>query len=290
MYVVSTWTGVSLLYAIFPLTVLCLVHIPWLPVRDIHSAQAKALPVRGRQLLGTLLCLLRTLLVFPACRFTGCQITHQYHSCVASLQKQNLHSHITSFIDPVSVWFLCPVHMLASPHGLADCMRVNHAYWQTGPVFLNLYSTAAQRHCCYAPMQHKHCTCLTTDTQGRVCFHPSASSCTNLAQTKRLPGNGQTCFLAAHKLQDPSAEWGSMLLQIVGVIFPVMIIALVPIRQYIMPRFFSRHTLQELDPAEYEEPVPKSQDEAASDAAEKAELVCSCVGGAAGLAVLVYAV
>lgn len=81
-----------------------------------------------------------------------------------------------------------------------------------------------------------------------------------------------------------------MLLQIVGVIFPVMIIALVPIRQYIMPRFFSRHTLQELDPAEYEEPVPKSQDEAASDAAEKAELVCSCVGGAAGLAVLVYAV
>ena len=68
-----------------------------------------------------------------------------------------------------------------------------------------------------------------------------------------------------------------MPLQIVGVIFPVMIMALVPVRQYIMPRFFSRHTLQELDPAEYEEPLPKSQDKADQDAVESAELVRNCV-------------
>ena len=44
----------------------------------------------------------------------------------------------------------------------------------------------------------------------------------------------------------------SLLLQIVGVIFPVLIIALVPIRQFIFPVIFSSQTLYHLDPAPYE--------------------------------------
>ena len=66
-----------------------------------------------------------------------------------------------------------------------------------------------------------------------------------------------------------------MPLQIVGVIFPVMIMALVPIRQYIMPYIFSRHTLQELDPAEYETRTAVSEDGTDSADADHAELV-SC--------------
>ena len=65
-----------------------------------------------------------------------------------------------------------------------------------------------------------------------------------------------------------------LLLQIVGVIFPVMIIALVPIRQYIMPYIFSRHSLHELDAAEYEEAPPVSEEEAATETGNDAELVC----------------
>ena len=42
-------------------------------------------------------------------------------------------------------------------------------------------------------------------------------------------------------------------LQIVGVIFPVFIMALVPFRQFIMPRLFKREHLRELDAAPYEE-------------------------------------
>ena len=69
-----------------------------------------------------------------------------------------------------------------------------------------------------------------------------------------------------------------LLLQIVGVIFPVMIMALVPIRQYIMPRMFSRHSLHALDAAEYEAAPPGDQPEAAREAAhlELAEQVCCC--------------
>lgn len=59
---------------------------------------------------------------------------------------------------------------------------------------------------------------------------------------------------------------------IVGVIFPVMIIALVPIRQYILPYIFSRHTLHELDAAEYEEALPISDAPAAGNAENDAEL------------------
>lgn len=65
-----------------------------------------------------------------------------------------------------------------------------------------------------------------------------------------------------------------MVVQIVGVIFPVMIMALVPIRQYIMPYLFSRQTLHELDAAEYEEAPPITDEAAAREAADNIELVC----------------
>ena len=52
-----------------------------------------------------------------------------------------------------------------------------------------------------------------------------------------------------------------------------MIIALVPIRQYILPYIFSRHTLHELDAAEYEEALPISDAPAAGNAENDAELV-----------------
>jgi len=40
---------------------------------------------------------------------------------------------------------------------------------------------------------------------------------------------------------------------IAGVLFPLMIMLLVPVRQYILPKFFKEMHLQELDAAEYEE-------------------------------------
>lgn len=64
-----------------------------------------------------------------------------------------------------------------------------------------------------------------------------------------------------------------LVLQIVGVIFPVMIMALVPIRQYIMPYIFSSHTLHELDAAEYEEAPAITDEAAAREAADNVELV-----------------
>lgn len=59
---------------------------------------------------------------------------------------------------------------------------------------------------------------------------------------------------------------------IVGVIFPVMIMALVPIRRYIMPYIFSSHTLHELDAAEYEEAPAITDEAAAREAADNVEL------------------
>ena len=38
-----------------------------------------------------------------------------------------------------------------------------------------------------------------------------------------------------------------------GVLFPLMIMLLVPVRQYILPKFFKAAHLQDLDAAEYEE-------------------------------------
>lgn len=40
---------------------------------------------------------------------------------------------------------------------------------------------------------------------------------------------------------------------IAGVMFPLMIMLLVPVRQYILPKFFKGVHLQDLDAAEYEE-------------------------------------
>lgn len=40
---------------------------------------------------------------------------------------------------------------------------------------------------------------------------------------------------------------------IAGVLFPLMIMLLVPVRQYILPKFFKGTHLQDLDAAEYEE-------------------------------------
>ena len=46
---------------------------------------------------------------------------------------------------------------------------------------------------------------------------------------------------------------------IVGVIFPIFIILLIPARQYLMPRLFDRWSLSQLDSAEYEEAPPAPQ-------------------------------
>jgi hypothetical protein len=40
-----------------------------------------------------------------------------------------------------------------------------------------------------------------------------------------------------------------------GVMFPILIMALVPARQYILPSFFKSEYLQQLDAAEYEEAI-----------------------------------
>ena len=72
---------------------------------------------------------------------------------------------------------------------------------------------------------------------------------------------------------DLHAEKGVLGLQIVGVIFPVMIMALVPFRQYLMPYMFSRHVLHQLDAAEYEEVPPTNARAAPSEAADNAEVV-----------------
>ncbi|KAK6803356.1 hypothetical protein RDI58_001140 [Solanum bulbocastanum] len=45
---------------------------------------------------------------------------------------------------------------------------------------------------------------------------------------------------------------------IAGVLFPLMIMLLVPVRQYLLPRFFKGAHLQELDAAQYEEAPPLS--------------------------------
>ncbi|MCD7460036.1 Boron transporter 1 [Datura stramonium] len=45
---------------------------------------------------------------------------------------------------------------------------------------------------------------------------------------------------------------------IAGVLFPLMIMLLIPVRQYLLPRFFKGAHLQELDAAEYEEAPPLS--------------------------------
>lgn len=55
----------------------------------------------------------------------------------------------------------------------------------------------------------------------------------------------QTCYLLAC--------FGITWIPIAGVLFPLLIMLLVPIRQYVLPRFYKGAHLQELDAAEYEE-------------------------------------
>lgn len=50
--------------------------------------------------------------------------------------------------------------------------------------------------------------------------------------------------------------YGVTWIPIGGVLFPVLIMLLIPVRQYLLPRFFKREYLQELDAAEYEEVAP----------------------------------
>lgn len=47
--------------------------------------------------------------------------------------------------------------------------------------------------------------------------------------------------------------FGITWIPIAGVLFPLMIMLLVPVRQYILPKFFKGAHLQDLDAAEYEE-------------------------------------
>lgn len=58
---------------------------------------------------------------------------------------------------------------------------------------------------------------------------------------------------------------------IAGIAFPLPIMALVPIRQFVLPRLFDRRHLSQLDAAEYEE-APAVLDKL------RAAQVCGCVG------------
>lgn len=50
--------------------------------------------------------------------------------------------------------------------------------------------------------------------------------------------------------------------KVVGIAFPIAIMLLVPIRQYLMPLLFSPEHLRELDMADYEEAPPISHKDA----------------------------
>lgn len=58
-----------------------------------------------------------------------------------------------------------------------------------------------------------------------------------------------TVFQTAYLLVCFGITW----VPIAGVLFPLMIMLLVPVRQYILPKFFKGAHLQDLDAAEYEE-------------------------------------
>lgn len=53
--------------------------------------------------------------------------------------------------------------------------------------------------------------------------------------------------------------YGITWIPIGGVLFPVLIMLLIPVRQFVLPRFFKREYLQQLDSAEYEEVAPLPQ-------------------------------
>ncbi|PQM42781.1 putative boron transporter 2 [Prunus yedoensis var. nudiflora] len=58
-----------------------------------------------------------------------------------------------------------------------------------------------------------------------------------------------TLFQTAYLLMCFGLTW----IPIAGVLFPLLIMLLVPVRQYLLPKFFKRAHLQDLDAAEYEE-------------------------------------
>lgn len=58
-----------------------------------------------------------------------------------------------------------------------------------------------------------------------------------------------TIFQTAYLLICFGITW----VPIAGVLFPLMIMLLVPVRQYLLPKFFKGAHLQDLDAAEYEE-------------------------------------
>lgn len=58
-----------------------------------------------------------------------------------------------------------------------------------------------------------------------------------------------TIFQTAYLLICFGITW----IPIAGVLFPLMIMLLVPVRQYLLPKFFKGVHLQDLDAAEYEE-------------------------------------
>ncbi|CAM6106363.1 unnamed protein product [Calypogeia fissa] len=62
------------------------------------------------------------------------------------------------------------------------------------------------------------------------------------------------------------ACFGLTFAPVAGVLFPILIMALIPIRQFILPIFFSLKNLQQLDAAEYEEAPPRSFEEAVREA------------------------
>lgn len=58
-----------------------------------------------------------------------------------------------------------------------------------------------------------------------------------------------TLFQTVYLLMCFGLTW----IPIAGVLFPLLIMLLVPVRQYLLPRFFKGAHLQDLDAAEYEE-------------------------------------
>ncbi|GLJ24901.1 hypothetical protein SUGI_0476450 [Cryptomeria japonica] len=79
----------------------------------------------------------------------------------------------------------------------------------------------------------------------------------------------QTCYLLAC--------FGITLIPIAGLLFPLLIMLLVPIRQYVLPRFYKGPHLQELDAAEYEEspaiPFDTTHSDAGGSKADEAEIL-----------------
>jgi hypothetical protein len=105
---------------------------------------------------------------------------------------------------------------------------------------------------CNPRVSRQQCTRLVLPAVASMCHVHTALEAVAAAMAGHPPthklwfAEDSACVTAADLPLDTSS-------QIVGVIFPVFIMALVPIRQYIMPRFFKREHLRELDAAPYEE-------------------------------------